>query len=126
MVMSMETMEKTQGTIHISERAVAAVAAVTASQIEGVAALSANLADGVASMLGRSGLGRGVDVVIDGDKAEIQIRITARYGHRIPDVALQVQEAVKEVVEAQTGYTVSAVHIVVQAVDFGGSGDKRR
>ena len=40
------------------------------------------------------------------------------YGLRIPDVALQVQEKVKEAVETATGLTVLEINVHVQGVGF--------
>ena len=44
--------------------------------------------------------------------------ITVRYGYRIPDVALRVQEAVKSGIEDVTDTPVDGVNIFVQAIDF--------
>ena len=106
------------GSVHISERAVAVVAAVTTLQIPAVVSLGGNLAQGVAAKLGRSNPAKGVDVVLDEGAVDMTIRLVVRYGCRIPDVALQVQKAVKDAVETMTGYAVTAVHIVIQDVDF--------
>ena len=106
------------GTIHISERAVSVIAAQTALQTEQVTALAANMAEGVAARLGRTNLAAGVTTDLQDNEVEISIRLIIRYGCRIPDVALQVQKAVKDAVEKMTGYAVTAVHIVVQNIDF--------
>lgn len=44
------------------------------------------------------------------------VRLVVRYGIRIPDVAIEVQQVVKGAVESRCGYEVSAVHIIVQDI----------
>ena len=106
------------GTIHISERAVAVIVAITTLQINAIVSLGANLAQDVAAKLGRGKVSRGVEVTLNEGAVEVTIRVVVRYGCRIPDVALEVQKAVKDAVETMTGYAVSAIHIVVQNIDF--------
>ena len=107
------------GTIHISERVVAVISAVTVLNANAVVTLGTNLAQDVVAKLGRINPAKGVDVVLDDGAAEITVRLVIRYGCRIPDVALQIQKAVKDNVETMTGYAVTAVHIIIQDVAFG-------
>ena len=44
------------------------------------------------------------------------MRLVARHGYRIPDVAIKVQQSVKEAVESLTECAVTAVHITVQNI----------
>lgn len=52
------------------------------------------------------------------DEGEIttDVFLIVDYGVKIPAVAWDVQEHVKEILEAESGYTVSAVNIFVQGV----------
>lgn len=116
----METTEVNEwGSIHISQRVIAAIAALTAAQSAYVADLGTNIAEVAAEKLGRTLPGRGVDVSIDGQRIELTVRLVVRYGCRIPDVALEVQKSVKDAVEKATACTVTAVHIIVQQLVFG-------
>ena len=45
--------------------------------------------------------------------------IIIKYGERIPDVAIAVQENVKKQIETMTGLSVIEVNVHVQGVDFG-------
>jgi len=123
MVISMDKEQmNTLGAIHIAGRAVSVIAAIAAAQVEGVVMLHSNLADSVAAMLGKGASAKGISTSINGDIAEIRVSLVVRYGSRIPDIALRVQEAVKENVEAMTGYNVRAVNIVIQSIDFNQAG----
>ena len=115
----METTEVNEwGSIHISQRVIASIAALTAAQSAYVADLGTNIAEVAAEKLGRALPGRGVDVSIDGRRIELTVRLVVRYGCRIPDVALEVQKSVKDAVEKATACTVTAVHIIVQQLVF--------
>ena len=48
--------------------------------------------------------------------AAVDLYIIVKYGVRIPDVALAVQENVKQAIETMTGLTVVEVNIHVQGV----------
>lgn len=115
----METTEVNEwGSIHISQRVIASIAALTAAKAAYVADLGMNIAEAVAEKLGRTLPGRGVDVTIEGQRIELTVRLVIRYGCRIPDVALEVQKSVKDAVEKATACTVTAVHIIVQQLVF--------
>lgn len=115
----METTEVNEwGSIHISQRVIASIAALTAAKSAYVADLGTNIAEVAAEKLGRTLPGRGVDVSIDGQRIELTVRLVVRYGCRIPDVALEVQKSVKDAVEKATACTVTAVHIIVQQLVF--------
>ena len=115
----METTEVNEwGSIHISQRVIASIAALTAAKAAYVADLGMNIAEAAAVNLGRTLPGRGVDVTIEGQRIELTVRLVIRYGCRIPDVALEVQKSVKDAVEKATACTVTAVHIIVQQLVF--------
>ena len=115
----METTEGNEwGSIHISQRVIASIAALTAAKAAYVADLGMNIAEAAAVNLGRTLPGRGVDVTIEGQRIELTVRLVIRYGCRIPDVALEVQKSVKDAVEKATACTVTAVHIIVQQLVF--------
>lgn len=101
-----------------SPRDVSVLAAATAATIPGVAALGASLPEAAAKKIGHVSPAQGVDAAFTGDAVELTVRLAVAYGFRIPDVALHVQKSVKDAVEAQTGYHVTAVHILVQQVVF--------
>lgn len=106
------------GSITISPRPVAIIAAATAAAIPGVAALGATLSETAAKKIGHTSPAQGVDVTRQDGTLEITVRLVVQYGCRIPDVAIRVQQAVKTAVEAMTGYSVRAVHILIQDIDF--------
>ena len=61
----------------------------------------------------------GVRVSIRNKNVIIDLYICVKHGMRIPAVALQLQEAVKEDIFQYTGITVAEVNVNVQQIVFG-------
>ena len=76
------------------------------------------IAGGIAEMLGRRNFAKGVKVEVGEKEAAVDLYIIVKYGVRIPDVALAVQENVKQAIETMTGLSVVEVNIHVQGVGF--------
>ncbi len=130
MVLTVKKMETTEinelGSIHISQKALAAAAAQTALSVEGVNSLGASIAEAAARRIGRAALSQGVDAAIDGTDVELTVRLVVQYGCRIPDVAMEVQKRIKDAVESSAGCRVTAVHVVIQDIAFSSVGDEER
>ena len=107
------------GTIRIADEVVGIVASLAATEIPGVAGMSAGLVGGIAEMLGKKNLAKGVKVEVGEKEAAVDLYIIVEYGVRIPDVALKVQENVKQAIESMTGLDVVEVNIHIQGVGFG-------
>jgi uncharacterized alkaline shock family protein YloU len=63
----------------------------------------------------------GVRVSLEDEKnpqVTVDTYISVRYGLRIPDVAWDLQETIKNQLEQYTGYTVKAVNVYVQGIHF--------
>jgi uncharacterized alkaline shock family protein YloU len=97
---------------------VAVITGLAATEVEGVAGMSGGVAGGIAEMLGRRNLSRGVKVDVGEREAAIDLFVIVDYGVRIPDVALRVQENVKQAIESMTGLAVIEVNVHVQGVSF--------
>ena len=106
------------GTIHISDEVVSIIAGLAATEVEGVAGMSGGIAGGIAEILGRKNFSKGVKVEVGEKEAAIDLYIIVKYGVRIPDIALNVQEAVKAAIENMTGLSTVEVNVHVQGVGF--------
>src|SRR5690606_3562353 len=89
-----------------------------ATEVPGVAGMSGGFAGGISEMLGRKNLSKGVKVEVGDKEAAIDLYIIVEYGCRIPEVAWNIQEKVKNAVENMTGLKVVAVNIHIQGVNF--------
>ncbi|MFO7173410.1 MAG: Asp23/Gls24 family envelope stress response protein [Bacillota bacterium] len=108
------------GRITLSGEVVATLAGMAATECYGIVGMaSTRLKDGIAELLGRENLARGVEVHVDGNELEIHLYIVVGYGTRISEIARNVTEKVRYVVESMTGLKVRAVRIHVQGVKVG-------
>jgi len=111
--------ENSLGTIKIADEVVEVIAGLAASEVDGVAGMSGGFVGDLAHMLGRTkNLSKGVKVEVGEHEAAVDLYIVVEYGVSIPQVALRVQEAVKEAIESMTGLTVVETNVHVQSVNF--------
>ena len=94
------------------------IAGLAAVDVEGVASMSGGFAGGIAEALGMKNLSKGVKVEVGEKEALINLYIIVEYGVRIPEVAWNIQEKVKNSVENMTGLTVTEVNIHVQGINM--------
>ena len=106
------------GTIRIADEVVSIIAGLAATEVEGVAGMSGGIAGGIAEILGRKNFSKGVKVEVGEKEAAIDLYIIVKYGVRIPDIALNVQEAVKTASESRTGLSSVEGDVHVQGVGF--------
>ena len=106
------------GTIRIADEVVSIIAGLAATEIDGIAGMSGGLVGGIAEMLGKKNFAKGVKVEVGEKEAAVDLYIIVKYGVRIPDIALAVQENVKRAIESMTGLSVVEVNIHVQGVGF--------
>lgn len=110
--------EHENGQVKISDDVVGTIANIAASEIEGVRDLSGGIAGDLAEMFGKKSLTKGVKVTIEEEKVDIDLSIIVDFGIKIPDVAWQIQENVKNAVETMTGLEVKEVNIHVTGVNL--------
>ena len=103
------------GTIRIADEVVSIIAGLAATEVAG---MSGGIAGGIAEILGRKNFSKGVKVEVGEKEAAIDLYIIVKYGVRIPDIALNVQEAVKAAIENMTGLSTVEVNVHVQGVGF--------
>ncbi len=109
--------EKEVGNIKIADEVVSIIAGLAAADIAGVAGMSSGITSGLAEFMGtRNNLTKGVKVDIKEKEALIDLYIIVKYGCRIPEVAWEIQEKVKNAVETMTGLNVTKVNIHIQGV----------
>ncbi|MGE4589603.1 MAG: Asp23/Gls24 family envelope stress response protein [Acidaminococcaceae bacterium] len=104
------------GSVKIADEVISIVAGLAATEVPGVAGMSGGLAGGIAELLGKKNFSKGVKVIVTGKTVTIEIYVIIEYDICIPDVAIVIQEKVKEAVESMTGFEVAAVDIHVQGI----------
>ncbi|HHY14075.1 MAG TPA: Asp23/Gls24 family envelope stress response protein [Thermoanaerobacterales bacterium] len=107
-----------KGAIKIADEVVSIIAGIAATEVKGVAGMSGGVAGGIAEMLGRKNLSKGVKVEVGEKEAAVNLYVIIEYGERIPEIAWNIQENVKQAIENMTGLDVIEVNVHVQGVNF--------
>ena len=102
------------GSVRIADEVVSIIAGMAATEV----GMSGGLVGGIAEILGKKNLAKGVKVEVGETEAAVDLYIIVKFGVRIPDVALTVQEKVKNAIESMTGLSVVEVNVHVQGVGF--------
>ncbi|MBO5364822.1 MAG: Asp23/Gls24 family envelope stress response protein [Clostridia bacterium] len=110
------TMED-NGNVNISDEVIAVIASLAASEVKGVAGMCGGLGGGIVELLGKKNLSKGVKLTVNEKSVALDLSVIAEYGTKIPAVAWELQEKVKNEVEAMTGLQVTAVNISVDGVN---------
>ncbi len=107
------------GNVKISIDVVATISSIAASQVNGVAGMYSSFAGSVAEKLvAKKNPSKGVKVEMGEGCVKIDIYIVVDYGVRIPELAWEIQESVKNNVETMTGLNVEKVNIHIEGVSF--------
>jgi len=105
-----------EGSVSISEEVIVELAKKTILGIPNIQIANMGLVSKFG--IGRKG-GEGIRVSIEDGKipaTTVDVYIRVKYGHRIHDLAEDVQGKVKSSLERYTGYTVKAVNVNVQGI----------
>ena len=114
------TLPEENGSIHISEEVLAAIAVGAVREVEGVSGMMTNLGGSVTDLVNNKKNAqkgtKGVKIDMSGAGLVLDLYLTVQYGNAIPEVAENAQKAVMAAIEAMTGCTVDAVNIHVGGI----------
>ena len=114
------TLIEENGSIHIAEEVIAAIAVGAVREGEGVSGMMTNLGGSVTDLMNNKKNAqkgaKGVKIDMTDTALVLDLYLTVQYGHAIPEVAENAQKAVSSAIEAMTGCVVSAVNIHVGGV----------
>ncbi|MFD0867589.1 Protein of uncharacterised function (DUF322) [Chlamydia abortus] len=106
------------GSINVDDQVIAVIAGSAALDCYGLVGMASRkqLKDGISELLGQENLSRGVEVRRDQDELQIDLYIIVSYGTKISEVAHNVQNRVKYVLNDIVGLQVNHINIFVQGV----------
>jgi len=110
--------EKDTGKIKIEGDVVAMIAGLAAADTEGVASMSSGITEGLARRVSGKNVAKGVRVEVGESEAAIDLKIIVKYGYKIHEVAMNLQNNVKDAVESMTGLNVVEVNVHVEGVEI--------
>ena len=99
------------GEVQIADDVVAIIAGLAATVCEGGASMYGNITNVLVAKLGMKNLAKGVKAVLENDEVTVDLALNVKFGYRIKEVSVKVQEKVKSAIENMTGLTVNLVNI---------------
>ncbi|MBX6352236.1 MAG: Asp23/Gls24 family envelope stress response protein [Thermoflavifilum sp.] len=112
------TIETSLGRITVTEDVIATIAGLAAMDCYGLVGMASRrqVKDSLSELLGRDNPGRGVEVRITNDEIEVDLYIIVSYGTNIYEIAQNVRDKVRYVLNETVGINVDRVNIFVQGV----------
>lgn len=104
------------GDIRVADEVISIVASLAAQEVNGVLSMSGGITDGINHFLGKENESKGVRLKFEGKLVNVSVFVNIEYGVCIPEVALEIQEKVKDSIEKMTGYEVQFVDVHVEGV----------
>lgn len=105
------------GEINITTGVLESIAAKAASEVEGVYKLHASVQNEIGGFVTRSRDRIGVKVRREDNAIAIDTEIRLQYGFSVPEVAIKVQERVKEQILFMTDLVVQEVNVHVVSIE---------
>jgi len=107
------------GNVKISADVISTIAAIAAEEVPGVYGMYSSLPGVIAEKLGTKKIqSKGVKVELSDGNVSADVYIIVKYGVKVRDVAVSVQENVKNNIETMTGMNVLAVNVRIEGVHF--------
>lgn len=116
--MDSKVIYENKGELTITESAISTIVSLTAQEIEGVSAVKHNISEQIAGFFRKNGFHKGIRVGNTEEGLVLDVNMQVRYGTKVSDVALKVQENIKSAIEAMLDIRVSEVHVHVVGIDF--------
>lgn len=110
---------KKQGTIKISEDVVTTIAGLAAAEVSGIAGMSGGITGELVEKLGRKNISKGIKAVMGENEVTIDINAIVEYGVNIHEVAVELQNSIRNAIENMTGLSVVNVNVNIQGLSFG-------
>jgi len=112
------TEETKGGKVTFASEVIAIIASLAASEVKGIASMSGNTFEGITEKLGRKSFTKGVKVEVGNEEAAVDLFVVVRYGYKIHDVCVDIQNSVKNAIETMTGLRVVEVNVNVTGIQL--------
>ncbi|MBQ3544071.1 MAG: Asp23/Gls24 family envelope stress response protein [Lachnospiraceae bacterium] len=99
------------GEVQIADDVVAIIAGLAATEVDGVADMYGNITKELVSKLGMKSLSKGVKAFVTEEGVVVELALNIKFGYKIKEVSVKVQEKVKSAIETMTGLDVVCVNV---------------
>ena len=105
------------GSVQIADEVIAIIAGLAAREVDGVVSIEDRSANELAGKLGMKTAPKGVKVTVMDTSVSCDLSLNLKYGYSIPELALNVQEHVKNAIENMTGLAVIDVNVRIAGIE---------
>ena len=112
-----EVKEIEENGIKIADDVIATIAGKSVLEVKGVYSMAGGFAGGISEVFGKKSYTKGIKVDNTEKGLKIDVNIIVEYGSRIPDVAYEIQNKVKNSIENMTGLKIEEVNVHIQGVN---------
>ena len=116
-ILQKEVKEIEENGIKIADDVVATIAGKSALEVKGVYSMAGGFAGGISEVFGKKSYTKGIKVDNTEKGLKIDVNIIVEYGSRIPDVAYEIQNKVKNAIENMTGLKIEEVNVHIHGVN---------
>lgn len=106
------------GRVQLAPEVLEVIVGIATNEVEGVAHTRGNFATGVAEKLGRMQYGKGVKTSWAEEGLTIDVYCVVRYGYAMHEVALNIQEQVRNAIFNMTSLDTKEVNIHITGVEL--------
>lgn len=108
--------EPSLGEIKIAPEVIEIIIGIAASQVAGVNSMRGSFANSFSELFGRPSRGKGVKLEYLDNILIVDVYVYLDYGVAVPQVALAIQEKIRQQILFMTGLEVTAVNVHVEGV----------
>lgn len=109
------------GSVHVHKNAMADIISSAVEAIEGVRLIPKNFTDDLLEIFGQRRF-PGIEIHIDeNNEVTLDLKIYARYGLNISDVASQIQDVVRSVLDRTVDINLKEINVSIQGIERGES-----
>ena len=103
----------------IAPGVVETIVSLAAREVNGVASVGDPTTSGILSLIAGKPSTEGVEVEVgENEELLVSIRLFAKSGHVLPDLAADVRQAIADAVSTQVGATVGSVDVYIDGIQF--------
>ena len=121
--MEVENSSLPAGSLKISQDVVASIARFAAMEVDDVVAVSTGNT-GVKGLITKTKYVKAIKIELSEDIVNVEISIIVRFGVKVTQVALAVQNNVKNSIQNMTGLAVAKVDVVIAGVSIKPEGNE--
>ncbi|UXR79300.1 MULTISPECIES: Asp23/Gls24 family envelope stress response protein [unclassified Staphylococcus] len=119
MTKSIENYNPNLGNVEIVPEVISVIASIAASEVKGVQGMFSDKKNSTLERLGRKNLSKGVKIETSDNEIIINVYCSLKYGVKISDTALKVQESIHNAIKTMTALTPKQVNVHITHIDMG-------